>query len=147
MFLAPNLTSPLLSSLSTIIWNINITNDWPNSIHRRPTLSKISPQYSIILLEKITHFVLRKAQKNYEVASKRIKQNSPPQYFKNCHIMQTGIPFTHKIQNYCLEKELVEPQNFHPQGYLKLCVSLPFTTGEHLWHLPDMCHCRGVPIV
>ncbi|KNZ47281.1 uncharacterized protein VP01_654g3, partial [Puccinia sorghi] len=60
-----------------------------------------------------------KAQNNYEVAAKRIKHKNPPEDCNNCHTIRTGIPCVHKIQMYLLEKELVDPGDFHVQWHLK----------------------------
>ncbi|KNZ51601.1 uncharacterized protein VP01_388g4 [Puccinia sorghi] len=42
-------------------------------------------------------FALRKAQKNYKVAAKRIKNKNLPEDGKNCHTIWTEIPCMHKI--------------------------------------------------
>ena len=75
------------------------------------TLKNLSSVFNNCL-GKITHFALRKAQNNYEVATKRIKQKNPPEECKNCH---TGIPCVHKIQIYFFSKKLVVPGDFHAQ--------------------------------
>jgi len=89
------------------------------------TLKNLSSVF-IQCLGKITHFALRKAQNNYKVAAKRIKQKNPPEECNNCHTIRTGIPCAHKIQTYLLAKELVDPEDFHAQWHLKVCISLFF---------------------
>ncbi|KNZ63450.1 hypothetical protein VP01_1141g3 [Puccinia sorghi] len=78
-------------------------------------------------LGKVPHFSLGKAQKNYKVASKMIKQKIPPQYCKTFHTIRTGLPCVPKIQAHLLKKELLEPGYFHAQWNLKVFLSLSFS--------------------
>ena len=83
------------------------------------TLKNLSSVFNKCL-GQITHFALRKAQNNYKIAARRIKQKTPPEDCNQCHTIRTGIPCVHKIQTYLLAKEIMETGDFHAQWHLKV---------------------------
>ena len=68
---------------------------------------------------KITHYALRKAQKNL-VAVASLKKAATCNGF---HFERTGIPCAHCLRELINLGHLVEPDDFHPQWHIKVSYS------------------------